>query len=190
MSVDDELDIETNPDLDQHFLRNPAKLTLLIEAAGIQPTDHVVEVGAGIGTVAEHIPVCQSLTVIEYDAGLIPHLRKRLPHARVVQGDALVVLPTVHLDVLVSNLPSTLTPALVASLPKLVFRVALVTVPSIHSLAPLKDLFMLESITVLDPDDFRPKQSVPAEIVKVKVKGRAPAQSHEHPCRDAYFSCE
>jgi hypothetical protein len=58
--VDDELHIETNPHLDQHFLRNPVKLALLIDAAGIQPADHVVEAGAGIGTVAEHVPVCQS----------------------------------------------------------------------------------------------------------------------------------
>lgn len=174
MSVDDELDIETNPELDQHFLSNPAKIALLIEAADIQPTYHVVEAGAGIGTVAEHIPVCVSVTVIEYDARLIPHLRKRLPHARVVQGDAVVVLPTVRLDVLVSNLPSTVTPALVTLLPKLVFRVALVTVPSIHSLAPLQELFMLEEITVLDPDDFRPKQSVPAELVKVTRRASSP----------------
>jgi len=164
---DDELNIETNPDLDQHFLSNPAKLALLIEAAGIQPTDHVVEVGAGIGTVAEHVPACHSLTVIEYDAGLTPHLRKRLPHAQIIQGDALAALPTVRLDVLVSNLPSTLTPTLVELLPSLDFRVALVTVPSIDSLAPLEGSFMLEAIVILEPDDFRPRQAVRAEIVRV-----------------------
>ncbi|MGH3771396.1 MAG: rRNA adenine N-6-methyltransferase family protein [Pseudonocardiaceae bacterium] len=156
-----------DPDLDQHFLSNPAKLALLIEAAGIQPTDHVVEVGAGIGTVAERVPVCQSLTVVEYDAGLTPQLRKRLPHARVIQGDALAVLPTVRCDVLVSNLPSTLTPALVALLPRLDFRVALVTVPSINRLASLEDSFMLQAVAVLEPDDFRPRQTVRAEIVRI-----------------------
>ncbi|MBV8540989.1 MAG: hypothetical protein JO063_10930 [Pseudonocardiales bacterium] len=168
MPVDDELDIETDPDLDQHFLSNPAKLALLVEAAEIRPTDHVVEVGAGIGTVAEHVPVCQSLTVIEYDIALTPHLRKRLPHAQVIQGDALVVLPTVRCDVLVSNLPSKLTPALVELLPRLGFRVALVTAPSIDSLAPLEDSFMLEVIVALEPDDFRPRQAGRAEIVRVR----------------------
>ena len=167
MPIDDELNIETNPDLDQHFLSNPVKLALLIEAAGIQPTDHVVEAGAGIGTVAERVPACRSLTVIEYDAGLIPHVRKRLPHAQVIQGDALAVLPTVRLDVLVSNLPSTLTPALVELLPRLDFRVALVTVPSIESLAPLEGSFTLEVIALLEPDDFRPRQAGRAEIVRV-----------------------
>jgi 16S rRNA A1518/A1519 N6-dimethyltransferase RsmA/KsgA/DIM1 with predicted DNA glycosylase/AP lyase activity len=126
-----------------------------------------VEVGAGIGTVAEHVPACQSLTVIEYDAGLTPYLRKRLPHAQVIQGDAFAVLPTVRCDVLVSNLPSKLTPALVRLLPRLSFRVALVTVPSIDSLVLLEDSFMLEEIAILEPDDFRPQQAVRAEIVRV-----------------------
>jgi 16S rRNA A1518/A1519 N6-dimethyltransferase RsmA/KsgA/DIM1 with predicted DNA glycosylase/AP lyase activity len=80
--IDDELKIETNPHLGQHFLSNPAKLALVIKAAGIQPADYVVEVGAGIGTVAGHVPACQSLTVIEYDGNLIPHLRKRVSHAQ------------------------------------------------------------------------------------------------------------
>lgn len=52
MLADDELNIETNPHLGQHFLSNPAKLAQLIRAAGIQPADHVVEAGGGIGTVA------------------------------------------------------------------------------------------------------------------------------------------
>lgn len=174
MCGDGELNIEPNPGLDQHFLSNPSKLALLIEAAGIQPADHVVEVGAGIGTVAERVPVCQSLTVIEYDPNLTPHLRRRVPHAQVIQGDALVVLPTVRCDVLLSNLPSTLTPAIVELLPKLNFRVALVTVPSIATLAPLEDVVVLEPVTVLTPDDFRPRQAVHAEIVRLTDPRRRP----------------
>jgi 16S rRNA A1518/A1519 N6-dimethyltransferase RsmA/KsgA/DIM1 with predicted DNA glycosylase/AP lyase activity len=165
--VDDELNIAIKPDLDQHFLRNPAKLALLIEAAGIQPSDHVVEVGAGIGTVAEQVPACRSLTVIEYDIALIPHLQKRLPRARVIQGDAFVSLPTVRCDVLMSNLPSRLTPGLIELLPTLDFRVALITVPSIDELAPLEGSFGCEPVTVLEPEDFWPPQATRAEIVRV-----------------------
>lgn len=167
MPVDDELNIEINPHLDQHFLSNPAKLALLIKAAGIQPGDHVVELGAGIGTVAERVPACQSLTVIEFGINLIPHLRKRVPEARVIQGDALLILPTVRCDVLVSNLPSKLTPALVGLLPRLDFRVAFITASSIDELARLRDSFALETVTVLESDDFRPRQAARARIVKV-----------------------
>jgi 16S rRNA (adenine1518-N6/adenine1519-N6)-dimethyltransferase len=165
--VDDERSIQTNSELDQHFLSNPIKLALFIKAADIQPTDHVVEVGAGIGTVAEHIPACEYLTVIEYDGNLISHLRKKVPHARVIQGDAFRILPTVRCDVLLSNLPSRLTSTLVELLPSLKFRVALVTVPSIDKLVSLKASFMLESVTVLEPDDFWPQQAAKAAVVRI-----------------------
>lgn len=168
MPVDDERSIQTNSELDQHFLSNPVKLALVVEAAEIQLNDHVVEVGAGIGTVAEHIPVCERLTVIEYDVNLIPHLRKRVPHAQVIQGDALRILPTVRCDVLLSNLPWRLTPALVGLLPSLNFRVALVTVSSIDELTPLKGVFALDAVTILESNDFRPPQSARAEVVRVE----------------------
>lgn len=183
MPIDDELNIEINPDLDQHFLSNPAKLPLLIEAAGIQPTDHVVEVGAGIGTVAEQVPSCQSLTVIEYDANLTPHLRRRVPHASVIQGDALIILPTVRCDVLLSNLPAKLTPDLAKLLSRLEFRVALITVASIDELRPLKNSFVLEVITILGPADFRPRQEASAEVVRVKRAAPPNATPSRSPTR-------
>ncbi len=175
MPVDDEPRIETDAELAQHFLSNPGKLALLIEAAGIRPTDHVVEAGAGIGTVAECVPSCQRLTVIEYDINLVPYLRKRVPHAQVIQGDALVFLPTLRCDVLLSNLPSRLTAPLVGLLPRLGFRLAVTTVSSIDELTALEAVFAIESVTVLEPDDFRPRQSAKAEIVRVaRAEERSP----------------
>lgn len=171
MTDNDGLNIATNPDLDQHFLSNPAKLSLLVKAAGIQRGDHVVEAGAGVGTIAEHLPLCQSLTVIEYDTNLIPQLRKRVPYARIVQGDALTILPTLCCDVLLSNLPSKLTPAVVRMLPTLDFRVAVMVVSSIDELAPLDGVFVLEAVVIVEPHDFRPPQSVRAEVVRVTRAG-------------------
>lgn len=165
--ADDRCDIPTDPTLDQHFLTNPAKLELFIEAAAIQPTDDVVEVGAGIGTVAEHVPTCRSLTAVEYDGTLTPYLRQRVPQARVLQGDALALLPGLRCDVLLSNLPSSLTPALAELLSTLDFRVLVVTVPTIKQLEPLREAFTLELVTVLVEDDFQPRQAVKAEVVKV-----------------------
>jgi 16S rRNA A1518/A1519 N6-dimethyltransferase RsmA/KsgA/DIM1 with predicted DNA glycosylase/AP lyase activity len=165
--VDDERSIQTNSELDQHFLSNPVKLALVIEAAGIQPTDYVVEAGAGIGTVAEHIPVCEHLTVIEYDGNLISHLQKRVAHAEVMQGDALRILPTVRCDVLLSNLPSRLTSALVGLLPQLHFRAAIVTVSSIDNLISLEGTFILDAVTVLEPHDFWPRQTGMATVVRI-----------------------
>lgn len=174
MPVDDELSIQTNSELDQHFLSNLVKIVSVIQSAGIQPTDHVVEIGAGVGTVAEHAPACQSLTVIEYDVNLVPHLRKRVHRARVIQGDALQILPTLRCDVLLSNLPSRMTPMLVELLPSLDFRVALVTVSSIENLVSLANSFILGFVKVLEPDDFWPRQAARAVVVRI-ARVEAPA---------------
>jgi 16S rRNA A1518/A1519 N6-dimethyltransferase RsmA/KsgA/DIM1 with predicted DNA glycosylase/AP lyase activity len=111
--------------------------------------------------------VCERLTAIEYDGNLISHLQNRVPRAHVIQGDALRILPTMRCDVLLSNLPWRLTPNLVGLLPSLDFRVALVTVSSIDKLVSLKGAFMLESVTVLEPDDFWPRQGGWAVVVRI-----------------------
>jgi 16S rRNA A1518/A1519 N6-dimethyltransferase RsmA/KsgA/DIM1 with predicted DNA glycosylase/AP lyase activity len=165
--VDDERSIQPNSELDQHFLSNPVKLVLFIEAAGIRSSDYVVEIGAGIGTVAERIPTCERLTVIEYDGNLISRLRQRIPHAQVIEGDALRILSTVRCDVLLSNLPSRLAPSLIGLLPSLHFRVAIVTVSSIDNLLSLEDAFMLDAVAVLEPHDFWPQQAGRATVVKI-----------------------
>ncbi len=158
--------IPTDSELDQHFLINPARLKLLTESAAIRSTDDVVEVGAGIGTVAEHVTTCRSLTTIEYDGNLIPYLRQRVPHALVLQGDALALLTRLPCDVLLSNLPSSLTPALAELLPTLGFRVAVVTVPTIKQMERLHEAFTLKLVTVLHEDDFQPRQAMTVEVVK------------------------
>jgi len=171
MPANDDLGVVINPELDQHFLSNPAKLARIIEAAAIRQTDQVVEVGAGIGTVAEHIPTVRSLTVIEYDANLTAELARRVPHATVIQGDAIAILPTLPVDVLLSNLPSYLTAALIKLVPHLPFRVALLTVPTVNALASLAEGFTIERVTVLEPNDFRPRQASPAHVVRVVRAG-------------------
>lgn len=158
MVTPDELALTTDTVPDQHFLNNPAKLEMLIEAAGIRPTDDVVEVGAGIGTVARHVPACRSLTVIEYDPALTPQLRRNAPHARVIQGDAFVLLPRVRCDVLLSNLPARLTEPLLRLLPLLDFRTAMVVVAHDAELHALRDHFVVDVVAALATDDFRPTQ--------------------------------
>ena len=91
------------PELDQYFLCDPQKIDVLIQAAGIVITDDVIEIGAGIGTVAGHLPPSRSLTVVELDARFTEILKKNVPQARVIQGDALTVITRLQCDVLISN---------------------------------------------------------------------------------------
>jgi 16S rRNA A1518/A1519 N6-dimethyltransferase RsmA/KsgA/DIM1 with predicted DNA glycosylase/AP lyase activity len=66
MQSDREIAALADPKLGQHFLVSPEKLAKLVAAAGIRPTDDVLEVGAGIGTVARALPESRSLTVCPF----------------------------------------------------------------------------------------------------------------------------
>jgi 16S rRNA (adenine1518-N6/adenine1519-N6)-dimethyltransferase len=70
MRSDREIAALADPQRGQHFLVSAAKLSKLVAAAGITPADDVLEVGAGIGTVARALPKSRSLTVVELDQRL------------------------------------------------------------------------------------------------------------------------
>ena len=62
------------------------------------------------------LPLGASLTVIELDDRLIDFLLENVPHARILQGDALKLIQEVSCDVLISNLPMRVTESLIALL--------------------------------------------------------------------------
>ena len=119
MPTDREIAANADPKLQQHFLVSAEKLSKLISAAGIRPEDDVLEVGAGIGTVARELPRSRSLTLVELDDRLIGFLRQNVPHANVVQGDALEIIRLMSFDVLIGNLPNTVTESLLRLMPEL-----------------------------------------------------------------------
>lgn len=82
MPSDHAIAAQADPQLQQQFLISAGKLSELVAAAGIRPEDDVLEVGAGIGTVARALPKSRSLTVVELDDRLIGFLRQNVPHAR------------------------------------------------------------------------------------------------------------
>lgn len=156
-----------DPELEQHFLISPVKLARLVMAAGIRPTDEVLEIGAGIGTVARALPECRSLTVAELDKRLIGFLRQNVPHAKVLQGDALEIIHQVSFDVLISNLPCAVTESLLKLMPGLSFRTAVLAVGESTNLDPLGCAFSWSEITRITGKDFSPPQLGVSRIVKV-----------------------
>ena len=109
MPTDREIAANADPNLKQHFLVSVEKLSKLVSAADIRTDDDVLEVGAGIGTVARELPRSRSLTLVELDDRLIGYLRQNVPHANVVQGDALEMIRLMSFDVLIGNLPNHVT---------------------------------------------------------------------------------
>jgi hypothetical protein len=145
------------------------KLSKLIAAAGIRPTDNVLEVGAGIGTVARKLPQSRSLTVVELER-LIEFLRGNVPHAKVLQGDALEIIQNLSFDVLISNLPNTVTESLIGLMPGMSFRTAILAVGDSTDLDQLSRIFSWSEVTRISGDDFLPPQPSVSCIVKVVPK--------------------
>ena len=173
MPSDREIAARADPELGQYFLISAEKLSKLITAAGIRPTDDVLEVGAGIGTVARKLPVSRSLTVIEFDERLIGFLRQNVPHANVVQGNALEIIQRLSFDVLVGNLPHAVTESLLKLMPRLSFRVAILAVGESTDLDQLGCAFSWSEVTEVSGNDFLPPQPGVSRIVKVVPAGGA-----------------
>lgn len=164
---DREMAAHADPQLEQHFLVSAEKLSDLVAAASIRPSDDVVELGAGIGTVAREFPGCRSLTVVEFDERLIGYLRENVPDAKVLQGDALEIVQGLGFDVLISNLPHAVTESLLALLPSLSFRTAVLAVRESTDLRRLGSGYSWSEVTTITGDDFLPPQASVSRIVQV-----------------------
>jgi len=168
--LDDEAVGLARAEQDQYFLTSPAKLALLVRASGIRPADHVVEVGAGVGTVARELPACARLTLIELDSRLIEYIRINVPHARVIQGDGLVALEEMEglrCDVLIGNLPTRLSEKLLERLSRISFRTAVITMDANTRIRGLSQHFAYEVVTSIGGNDFQPPQPTDSILVKI-----------------------
>lgn len=82
--------------LGQNFLIDQNLAGFTVDALGICPGNHVIEIGPGLGALTERlVDRATSLTLIEKDDRLIGHLRERFsaPHVEILHTDALEVDP-------------------------------------------------------------------------------------------------
>ena len=81
--------------LGQNFLVDPAGLERILEAADLAPSDTVLEIGAGVGTLTARLArEVRQVLAVELDARLIPPLTEvvgGLANVRVIQADILRV---------------------------------------------------------------------------------------------------
>jgi 16S rRNA A1518/A1519 N6-dimethyltransferase RsmA/KsgA/DIM1 with predicted DNA glycosylase/AP lyase activity len=168
---DAELAAYADPKRGQYFLVSADKLSKLIAAAGIRPTDDVLEVGSGAGTVARALPKSKSLTVIEFDERLVGFLRQNAPHATVMHGDALEIIRDLRFDVLIANLPHAVTESLLKIMPSLSFRTAVLSVSESTDLDSLGPGFSWSEVAKTTGDDFLPPQPSVSRLVRVVPAG-------------------
>ncbi len=112
--------LRLHTDLGQHFLINEEVLRAIVASADIQPEDHILEIGPGIGILTrELIQQAGKVTAIELDHRLIPLLKKFISAHQVtnqpinqltiIEGNALQTpFPTEPYKV-VANIPYHIT---------------------------------------------------------------------------------
>ena len=87
-------ELETHPtrSLGQNFLHDQNLARSTVALLDIQPGDHIVEIGPGLGALTEFLVTPETrLTLIEKDNRLISHLKAKFEHGtnRVFHADAL-----------------------------------------------------------------------------------------------------
>lgn len=102
--------IKPSKALGQNFVTDPNTIRKIVEIARVSPSDRVIEVGAGAGSLT--LGLCAAaahVTAIEVDRWLIPVLEETLEgvaNVEVLHADALTVdLASIEANKLVGNLP-------------------------------------------------------------------------------------
>ncbi|MFA5820669.1 MAG: 16S rRNA (adenine(1518)-N(6)/adenine(1519)-N(6))-dimethyltransferase RsmA [Candidatus Gracilibacteria bacterium] len=97
----------------QNFLINAGILKNIVNAANIKSTDHVIEIGPGLGVLTEElIKKAKKITSIELDNHLIPLLKTRFSDQKnfeLLHMDALKFTPPKTPYKIVANIPYNIT---------------------------------------------------------------------------------
>ncbi len=119
----DEHGISPSRALGQNFVADPNTVERIARLAGVGTGDHVVEIGAGLGSLTLALAATQAEVIaVEVDRYLIPVLESIVPpNVRVVHGDALLLDFSDLLDpstqyTLVANLPYNVATPVVMTL--------------------------------------------------------------------------
>ena len=83
--------------LGQNFLQDPIALEKVVSAAEIEPTDIVLEIGPGLGSLTRYLAAsAKEVFAVELDQHLLPPLKAILasyPNVRLIHGDILELSP-------------------------------------------------------------------------------------------------
>lgn len=110
--------------LGQNFLEDPIALEKIISTAQIQPTDTVLEIGPGLGSLTRYLAAAaKEVVAVELDQHLLPPLKAVLApysNVRLIHGDILELSPSdlIHEQnyIVAANIPYYITSALIRHL--------------------------------------------------------------------------
>ncbi|HLO29792.1 MAG TPA: 16S rRNA (adenine(1518)-N(6)/adenine(1519)-N(6))-dimethyltransferase RsmA [Anaerolineales bacterium] len=117
-------DLRVHKGLGQNFLQDPLALEQIVSAAQLQPTDSVLEIGPGLGSLTRYLAAsAKEVTAVELDRNLLPPLKAILgpyQNVRLISGDILELSPKelmLEADyIAVANIPYYITSAVIRHL--------------------------------------------------------------------------
>lgn len=110
--------------LSQNFLQDPYALERIVQAAEIRPTDTVLEIGPGLGSLTRYLAAAaQNVVAVELDEKLFPPLEAAITpyhNIQLVHGDILGIELKALIEqedyLVVANIPYNITSALIRRL--------------------------------------------------------------------------
>jgi 16S rRNA (adenine1518-N6/adenine1519-N6)-dimethyltransferase len=109
--------------LGQNFLVDPVALKRVVESAGIEPGQDVLEIGPGLGSLTRYLCLAaHQVVAVEIDQNLIPILQDVLhpyPNITIVHNDILKVKPGAWMQpgyLVIANIPYYITSAVIRHL--------------------------------------------------------------------------
>lgn len=116
--------IRANKKLGQNFLQDPFALASITSAAEIQPTDTVLEIGPGLGSLTRYLAKsAQQVVAVEIDREMLPPLRmvtSDYNNINIIHGDILDLSPKELIQepnyLVVANIPYYITSAIIRHL--------------------------------------------------------------------------
>ncbi|KAL3925794.1 MAG: hypothetical protein SGILL_000175 [Bacillariaceae sp.] len=189
--------IAPNTSIGQHFLKNPAVVTSIIQKSGVKSTDVVLEIGPGTGNMT--VPLLQkakSVVALEFDPRMVREVLKRVQDSpeenklKVIQGDA-IQTKWPFFDLCVANIPYQISSAIVFKLlaHRPMFRCAVLMVQEEFALRlsarPGETLYCRLSVNTqllakvdqllkVGKNNFRPPPKVESRVVRIELKNPPP----------------
>lgn len=117
-------EIRPSKGLGQNFLSDPQILEKIVGAAEISGSDHVLEIGPGLGSLTRHLAVhAQKVTAVEIDRKLFPLLVAHMQpftNTQLIRGDILELDPAELMGnpgyIVAANIPYYITSAVIRHL--------------------------------------------------------------------------
>lgn len=116
--------IKPKKSLGQNFLVEPAGLIKVIDAAELNASDEVLEIGAGLGSLTYLLAQCtRQVTAVEIDRAMLAPLREAVAgfkNINIVEGDILQIKPDELMSqpdyIVVANIPYYISSAIIRHL--------------------------------------------------------------------------